>query len=236
MDELTRRVERLERENRLLKGFALLAFVAILGSAPLMGQVSKSTASDVVRTRGLELVDDQGRERATLSAQGGDFVGLVLWDAAGKARVSMEANKDGSSLFLSDSNAKHRVSLWSPANGGDAEVALNDENAKERLRLWANANASGQNVTDETTKIGAFLKADKRGAWFQVLNGAQKSEARIETLDGSATLALSDAAGYASTFGVTSLVDTKTGTKSPRSAASIVMIDKDGRVVWEAPQ
>jgi len=224
MDELTRRVERLERENRLLKGFALLAFVAILGSAPLMGQVSKSTASDVVRTRGLELVDDQGRERATLSAQGGDFVGLVLWDAAGKARVSMEANKDGSSLFLSDSNAKHRVSLWSPANGGDAEVALNDENAKERLRLWANANASGQNVTDE------------RGAWFQVLNGAQKSEARIETLDGSATLALSDAAGYASTFGVTSLVDTKTGTKSPRSAASIVMIDKDGRVVWEAPQ
>jgi hypothetical protein len=52
---------------------------------------------------------------------------------------------------------------------------------------------------------------------------------------GGPFLKIQDADGYAATVGATRLVDKGTGASTLRTAASMVLFDKDGNVIWSTP-
>lgn len=99
MDRLEARVARLERANRRLAALfgATLAAVLLLGA---------QTATDVVRARRIEIVDERGVPLATLAPSrtgaGGE---LTLRDRDGERRASLSAEPGASSLNLQGGRA-----------------------------------------------------------------------------------------------------------------------------------
>lgn len=74
-------MERLERQNRIMKRVMFLALAVVSGLA-LMGQAPVPKVSDELRTRKLVVVDEAGKELAVLAAPK-DGPSLDLSDAAG---------------------------------------------------------------------------------------------------------------------------------------------------------
>jgi len=61
-----------------------------------------------VRARHFVLVDERGRERASLVADNAGSVFLVMFDAAGKTRANLSVSNEGPSLVLYDATARQR--------------------------------------------------------------------------------------------------------------------------------
>lgn len=103
------RIAKLEQQNRMMKtaGFAA---IALLAGVTLMGQASRPTASEEVRTRSLVVVDEAGGVRATLGATDSG-ARLLLYDDAGELRVDVDVTRLGPGLVLNDSGRNTRVAL-----------------------------------------------------------------------------------------------------------------------------
>jgi hypothetical protein len=157
--ELSNRLQMLERQHYRLKVFAVLAAI-VACSLMLMGQVRPpfdrplppSTQSAIVQTPTHEgtiraeafiLTDANGKERASLVTDGTGSVFLVLFDVNGKPRADLQVNNFGPSLNFYDPNAKTRVALGSTTlvashvnNGG-----IMEKNTPSSIVLF---DASGQ--------------------------------------------------------------------------------------------
>lgn len=81
------RLASLERSNRRLR-FSLVAVVALLSVGLLAGAAMMPAVQAVVRTRKLELVDNQGRTRAVLGMAAGQPT-FSLADAQARPRVAL---------------------------------------------------------------------------------------------------------------------------------------------------
>ncbi|HVS11883.1 MAG TPA: hypothetical protein VMS76_18600 [Planctomycetota bacterium] len=99
---LERRMERLERRLRFFQGALLLGLAGLVAyaCAGLPHTQPGGAASDLLRVRGLILVDEQGRERIAIGAPwpslGGrasqaQGVGMLIVDEAGVDRISVAA-------------------------------------------------------------------------------------------------------------------------------------------------
>jgi hypothetical protein len=62
-----------------------------------------------VRSQHFVLVDDKGKDRASLVADGAGSVFLVLFDAAGKTRANLSVGNDGPSLVFYDASGQPRT-------------------------------------------------------------------------------------------------------------------------------
>ncbi|MGH7386345.1 MAG: hypothetical protein ACREKG_14300, partial [Candidatus Rokuibacteriota bacterium] len=85
-DHLTRRLDRLERENRRLK---LLGALALLGLAALtvMGQTAATQVVNTIEAERFVLRDGAGNARATLGLRPDGTAALALADDAQQERV-----------------------------------------------------------------------------------------------------------------------------------------------------
>lgn len=101
LDVLTKRIDRLERENRRLKRVGVVVLVG-LAAIGLMGQAAGRTVE---------------AER------------FVLRDASGKARGAWGVAGGGTALFLLDQDGKHRVEL-SLGSDGSPSFVLRDKAEK----------------------------------------------------------------------------------------------------------
>jgi hypothetical protein len=66
------------------------------------------------------LVDDNGRERASLAADKAGSVFLVMFDAAGKTRVNLAVTPEGPSLVLFDPSGQERTVIGSTSTVGSS--------------------------------------------------------------------------------------------------------------------
>jgi hypothetical protein len=66
-----------------------------------------------VRANHFVLVDDKGKERASLVADGAGSVFLVMFDTAGRTRANLSVSNDGPSLVFYDPNGRQRAILGS---------------------------------------------------------------------------------------------------------------------------
>src|SRR5262249_25740471 len=135
---VTQRLDRLERENRRLKGIGAvvlvgLAAVAGLAADVLMGQAGK--VAKVVEAEKLALLDGSGRERAALLFING-VPGFTLSDKDGDVRMRLSLHEDGSpALGLIDKNGAQRASLSITANGERVTLGFGDTAGKQRVTL-----------------------------------------------------------------------------------------------------
>lgn len=94
---------------------AVLASACILLGANLWRPASAASrqpdVSDVVRARRIELLDDQGRPRATLKVEENGETLLRLFDARGTIRVKLGAGSDGSGLILMNEDTQPAVHI-----------------------------------------------------------------------------------------------------------------------------
>ena len=135
LELLSRRLERLETRFRWMKRTAILLLLLITtGTATaqlppelrpfrLLQQPSRTSPDQPatqkrpveaeVRSQHFVLVDDKGRERASLVADGAGSAFLVMFDAAGKTRVNLSVGNEGPSLVLYDAAGRQRTIVGS---------------------------------------------------------------------------------------------------------------------------
>jgi hypothetical protein len=135
MELLSRRLQRLETHLQWIKrtvivGCILITAVGVMaqvrgipGEPPKggisIGVVREGTEQQTtlveneVRAHQIILVDQKGKERASLVADNAGSVFLVMSDAAGKTRVNLSVSNDGPSLVFLDKSGQARTILGS---------------------------------------------------------------------------------------------------------------------------
>ncbi len=108
---LEARLDRLERRNRTLTLLLAAAGLA-LATTSFGGQ------DDVLRARGVELVDAEGRARAELALDADGSAGLFVRDAEGRVRASVTHDDEATALFLRDTKGQVRLGAAQFAHGG----------------------------------------------------------------------------------------------------------------------
>lgn len=210
------RLERLENQNRRLRLavaglFVLLAWVMVAAFRPA-GAEQAAGARTVVANEFL-LKDPQGRTRARLGFTTRGAPGLDLYDANGTLRAAVvDLFPDAQpAVYLWDANGALRAGL-----DGSPMLALYDARRAVRADLaLGDAGSPVLDLYDANRALRAYL---------------------ILGADGSPELNLTDPAGYRSVLGVTDLAAPATGKTHKTSGASLVMFDKKGNVIWQAPQ
>ena len=142
-----------------------------------------------------------------------------------------------------DTETRARVRLHGIA-GSSAESALELRTDKEHL---ISLTTSGQLtfVTVSNNDVDASLSVAGRSGGLRVSHkvtgrgilDTEKGTVELNLSDGAPSLRLSDRLmGHpSSVLGHSGLVETRTGIETKRPASSLVLFDRDGKVIWKAP-
>jgi hypothetical protein len=103
-------------------GLLLGSFAQARASAP--------AAEPVLRGRGLELVDEQGRSRASIRVETDGEVVFRLMDQKGTIRVKLGAGTDGSGLVLNNDATEPGVHILAKSAG--SSLKLRNKDGRER--------------------------------------------------------------------------------------------------------
>jgi hypothetical protein len=113
----------------------LLAVIALLLAAHVARTVAAAGDDEpaaVLRARTIELVDGDGRVRASLKTEPSGEVVLRMMDPEGDIRVKLGASDDGSGLLLTDDRSEPGVHALAEREGTSLMLA---ERGKERRVL-----------------------------------------------------------------------------------------------------
>lgn len=131
------RIERLERNQRVLVGVLLMALLALtLASMPGQG-----APPETVRCSGVEIVNSDGDVLARLGTDDRGAVGLFVNDGDGRVRVSVTHDDEQSALFIRDDKGDTRVGVAQFSHGGGG-VALHGPDAKGAAVLYYKGSGS----------------------------------------------------------------------------------------------
>jgi hypothetical protein len=136
LEVLSQRLARMERRFRWMSR-AAIGLGIIVTAAALMAQVrgparpgevlpngqlvlpspdkpvAKPPIEAEVRAQHFVLLDEKGRERASLVADGAGSAFLVMFDASGKTRANLSVSNDGPSLIFYDAAGHQRTIIGS---------------------------------------------------------------------------------------------------------------------------
>ena len=152
---------------------------------------------------------------------------FVLKDDAGQVRARLAMSKDPTAgpgfpnapqLFFYNKSSGRTLVL----NGDEQFPGLSLYDPKDQARFIATLTLFG----------GSLLMTDDKGTLKTRLREGDMSttgEIAAPTFD------VIDGEGFESVLGVTNLVTPRTGEKHTSSAASLVMFDKEKKVIWKAP-
>jgi len=141
-----------------------------------------------------------------------------LVDASDKVRAKLamttEVQKDIPNLSFYDAEGHSRIYI--AASEGQSRIQLNDSQRSRFSAMWVGSpGISGSGVSVDAP-VGVF-----RVILDGVIEGPQ--------------LKLEDKEGYATVIGKTDLEFSNTGKKEQPPAASLVLLNKDKKVLWSAP-
>jgi hypothetical protein len=149
LDDLARRIDGLERQNRTLwrvcgGGALILLSVVQLGqAAPKVEAVP-----EVLKARKFEVVDEKGVRRVSLgSVDTGESpgFGLELQDGEGRGAATFGCRDDGSQvLWLHDPKARALVRFELAVSGGVVHMAALDGDQRSRVRLRVRDNGASE--------------------------------------------------------------------------------------------
>jgi hypothetical protein len=198
----------------VLVACAVLAAMAVAYAA---GQ-AKAAAPKVVRAQRFEVVDAEGRVRGEIGlGTDGHTPGLMFCNDKGKVCAMLVVSPDGSSsLMLSDAKGGTRGALM-VGSDGRPNLWLYDGNAKGKLRAALSVGSDGQpslGLYDAKGELRAALGTDSGGR---------------------PSLGLADEQGKPrAVLGALALKTIGTGAVEQRAESSLVLFDKEGKVLWQA--
>lgn len=259
METLMKRMERLERENEWLKRTANLMFVGI-GALVIMGQTqcnlgktAGSKPTKIVEAQEFIVRDASGKLRAKLTESG-----LTLTDSSGKERIKLALEFDGLSqqLVFRDEDGSPRFFVASynvnqdPAviMRGNVELALTGitgaisvSTGTEPSKRAPDGRGPYLDLSGKDRKATAELRPAHLGLWYAHSRepGSQEPRIELDVDDTGSRLTLYDkerGMKPRAVLGSTSLTLIKTGTIQNRSESSLVLFDKEGKVIWQTPR
>jgi hypothetical protein len=124
----------------------VLTVVNVLLLAVVLSQFNRpALASDipaVLRARGLEIVDEQGRVRASISVlpanteangtRSAETVLLRLMTERGRPAVKVSTSEDGSGMSIAGPTGTRQTFVSIGANGTETTLRLNNEDGRKR--------------------------------------------------------------------------------------------------------
>ena len=220
-------MERLDSQGRelaqLKKGMnrwraATLAAVLGIATLALTGAIkARSYVPAVIRAHKFVLIGPSNRKLAVLSGYPNGVTDFTLYGQSGKQIASLYGNSTSSGLDLYGQSIMPMVTLSADPLG--TNLTLSRPSGKPTAEI-----SGGGNISNTISKFftGLFLFGEKRG--YVHLTAAVNPH-----------LTITDVEGFKSSLGVTGLVTPKTGETHQTSAASLVMFNKKGNVIWQAP-
>lgn len=133
--DIERRLEKLERRNRLLAG----ALAAVGALSVLAGAATRP--DDVLRAKKIEMVDDAGKVRAELAIDADGSAGLFLRDTNGRVRGCAVHDDAQTGFFALDEAGQIRVGAAQFAHGGGG-FALHGPEGKGATVLYRKGSGS----------------------------------------------------------------------------------------------
>jgi hypothetical protein len=160
MDELTARLNQLERQLRSLRrtiGVLAVALVATLVSCATLGHAQGSPSwknAGVMTLRKLSIIDQSGKERIVLGSLPDGSAGIAQYSMKGGLRMNVMTKADNSAgVLLYDADGNQRVGSLTLPNG-DAGMVLRDPEGVTRLTVTTKTNgAAGLDHYDRNTKL-----------------------------------------------------------------------------------
>lgn len=212
--ELTRRLKKLERDNRRLKGFGAAALV--LAAALALVAATRPVPAKVIAHE-LDVVDQAGRVRVKVSTTPYSASVDVL-DAQGNKAATMNVFPGFSSISAGKDGGDVAVLTGSTQSGATVGVGYTPELST------AIDGKSGKALIDA-------LKA------YRARMASGPSVGMAVSQSGGATVTLQDTQGFRTDIGSTDTVTPATGATQHTSAASIIMFGngKKHHVIWKAP-
>ena len=204
-ETLTQRLDRLERENRRWKRAASACSLVL--ALTLLSGAAPTTMPEEIKARRLVLVDQRGVTRAILGTDFDHFEHL--------SQVALK---------LFDSKGKQRLHLF-VHNDGPKDLHSGWPKAGLSLLTEAEKEAASLNIkTDNSTDL--LLRDGKSigRAWIRL------------TQDGKPSVLLFDENDrLRAAMGHVVLETPRVEAVTTRPASSLVLFDKDGKVIWTAP-
>jgi len=155
-DELTRRIERVERQNRwlariiVLLGMAVLLFVALAANSEPAPQGQDEAAQQVIKAQGFLLVDDEGKTVCKVYGHLGGQRGFYLVGPDGKMKVELVVTKEGIPGMVFYGGEKGGGIGFSTLGNGASDFRFYDLEGNVRLRFGLEADGSPYlRMTDE---------------------------------------------------------------------------------------
>ena len=203
--DINTRLEKLERENRRMKKAGIVAIVF----ASVLFISGQAKTNKVVEANEFQVLDASGKVRADLSSRGGPE--LHFYDDTGTPVVTLTLVPFGPSLYLGKTGTRDSVSL---------QAGTSD---------WPNRSLSLGTGTDSILlHAGTYNSISLSGSAGVFLVNADEAL-------GGPRVTVTDKEGYSGVLGRSDLVVTATGKKEQTPAASLVLFDKDKKVLWAAP-
>ena len=203
--DINARLEKLEKENRRMKKLGLVGIVF----ASVLFISGQAKTNKIVEANEFVLKDGNGKARARLSM----FTLFRDPEPATSAENTL-MQKDIPNLSFYDAEGHPRILI--AAFHEELPIYLNDSQQTMHSAMWAGSAATS----------GAGVSITGPGELFQVT---------LDTFIEGPQLVLKDKEGYSTEIGRTELVVPRTGKTGQTPAASLVLFDKDKKVLWAAP-
>ena len=152
---------------------------------------------------------------------------ILMGQVAPPARV-VEAQR----FVIKDKDGKERGSFATIGKG--SELTLGNINAQPMMRLIVSTDASDLHFYG-SSQSGMNLGVDTGNPDISMAGAEGSGEARITFGDDGPTMKLEDAKGSSAILGVTKLEKPAKRAAHPPSAASLILLDKDKKVIWQTP-
>jgi hypothetical protein len=110
---------------------------------------------------------------------------------------------------------------------GSKSIMVFDQNMKARILVNTNNDRAGISIFDKDEEVRTAMMQDAVVVYGHGILAAGRLS--------SDSVVITDAYSYHATLGVANTVDTKLGTETKTSAATLTLFGKDGKVIWQAP-
>lgn len=201
------RLDKLERENHRMKKIGIVAAVVV--STFIIGGQAKS--NKIVEANEFRLVDGSGKVRADLTMMPVSGPELSFYDDHGTVVAYISTTPDPG-LYLGGPGTKERAVI----RAGTSDTKF----PTQPILYLGGPGSSVQLAGGTSNSIRIFGSAGT----FTVTNDE----------DGP-SITVIDKEGYSTEVGKTAFVQPKTGKREQTPAASLVLLDRDGKVLWSAP-
>ena len=212
--DINARLAKLERENRRMKKIGIVAVVF----ASVLFISGQAKTNKVVEANEFRLVDDSGKVRANLFSIAGPH--LYFYDEAGIPVVTLSATS------LSPASLRPSLTL---GKIGTRESASLDAGETALPSPSPSLSLGGTGPDSRVLLSGGGVTA------LSMLGSGGSLRVDVDGHPGGASVTVNDKERYSGVFGRSDLVLARPGKKERTPAASVVLFDKDMKVLWSAP-